>query len=385
MKATILIIGLLLIGVGILGGVWYLRQEKPPEFTIEPPPARTLYTDPIYGFAASFPEELIAQPEENHSVVIADRQGTPMATLQVLESAPGETWENFDAFITATLPSLCGKAASVSGLSCTAIADNEQYWADGASGRKITLIAQNGLPVSDATAPVPDTASTTTASSTDTEAATSTETASDETEETPEASDAEAVIPEAALRGPWYVFNITAASSTVFNALVVSGPFSVPEETIDHQLVESIAQSMVITIITERREVLGFARSLRQDVGGFEVTFDAARWLTGPEAIEAASASGACDGTTPEECLPNGYYIENASSTEESFRLAPEVRIQTVTSPLGEGVTPGTFHDLTAAEFLTLVNDTQTAFSKVPYRIKIISGKVAEITEVYIP
>jgi len=78
-----------------------------------------------------------------------------------------------------------------------------------------------------------------------------------------------------------------------------------------------------------------------------EVIADYAEFLTGQEAIDAAVEDGV---TTPEEGVPNDYYIRNADSTLSELQLASDVVVILTTQGITEVSVPfdewlGLFHE----------------------------------------
>ncbi len=78
-------------------------------------------------------------------------------------------------------------------------------------------------------------------------------------------------------------------------------------------------------------------------IEGNKITLDFFDYLTGPEAVAAATADGKC---TEDSCLPNGdMYFKNTEVKSETFTLSPDATIISTyafeKSPTGEAnITP---------------------------------------------
>jgi len=127
---------------------------------------------------------------------------------------------------------------------------------------------------------------------------------------------------------------------------------------------------------------LGFIRAV--DAGESPtLSFDEAVWLSGREGEDAAIAAGHCTEEERSECLPNDYFIENASPEAAPLPASPELRVfmQTLYAEQ-ESVTR---REITTAQFTSLINDASLHWNKLPYTITVEHGLVTLIEEVYIP
>jgi hypothetical protein len=124
----------------------------------------------------------------------------------------------------------------------------------------------------------------------------------------------------------------------------------------------------------------GFIRGGITEGGQYRIMFDEAEWLTGTAAEEAAIAVGQCTQENRQECLPNGYFISNPSTDEESIPLDLRASIVMQTWKMEEtgSVAP---KPISVNEF----SQRSQVHTQVPYRITLSNGMVVKIEEVYVP
>ncbi len=129
-------------------------------------------------------------------------------------------------------------------------------------------------------------------------------------------------------------------------------------------------------------EQLGFIHAVVEDEA--VMLFDDALWLTGTEAENAAIAAGHCTQETRTDCLPNGYFILNATQRDEQIAVSPSAEVIMQTYNMSE---TGEVRDypISLTEFARLINDPDLHFSKLPYTITVEDGEVTRVAEVYIP
>jgi hypothetical protein len=97
----------------------------------------------------------------------------------------------------------------------------------------------------------------------------------------------------------------------------------------------------------DARRRFGYIRSIDMDATPPTISFDAAQFLSGEAANEAAVEDGA---TPAGEPVPNDYYIRNPEPALETLPVAPGVRVTAVRCPTScrEGVV-GEFEALAAS------------------------------------
>jgi hypothetical protein len=129
---------------------------------------------------------------------------------------------------------------------------------------------------------------------------------------------------------------------------------------------------------------LGFIHGLYDNNTGMD--FDDGVWLVGPEAEDAAIAAGQCTAETREECVPNGYFIQNDIVQDERVTVSPNVTVQMSTLGMEEPdwrVEEG--REIALRDFADLINDPRQHWSLLPYSITVTNNAVTRIEEVYIP
>ena len=133
--------------------------------------------------------------------------------------------------------------------------------------------------------------------------------------------------------------------------------------------------------------LFGFVSSLRSEGGEVSVIFDEALWLTGERARDAAIAAGLCTPEEPEDCLPNDYYIENASGETQDYLLLPDIRIFMETLHHDEGGAYLSGEEVSLGEFRELFENPESArlWRRLPFWITFENGSVVRIEEQYVP
>jgi hypothetical protein len=126
----------------------------------------------------------------------------------------------------------------------------------------------------------------------------------------------------------------------------------------------------------------GFITSFTDN--GTALDFDSATWLTGEAADDAAIRAGFCTEDSREECLPNGYFIENEVQETDRINVAdnPEVFLMTWRMEETGQVTQ---RPVPFPEFVALINDGALHWSELPYVITVSENTVTRIEEVYVP
>jgi hypothetical protein len=129
-------------------------------------------------------------------------------------------------------------------------------------------------------------------------------------------------------------------------------------------------------------EHTGFIRAFIDN--NVALSFDDAQWLTGKEAEDAAIEAGHCTEETRAECLPNPFFIKNASSKEERVPVDESVEVTLQTWKMEE-TGQITAREVDFAEFAALINDSSLHWRSLPYRLTIANGVVTRIEEIYLP
>lgn len=127
-------------------------------------------------------------------------------------------------------------------------------------------------------------------------------------------------------------------------------------------------------------EYLGFIR----EVGSTSIAFDDAEWLTGTEGENAAIVAGLCSEETRNECLPNGFFIRNTSTSTQNMEYTSDVRVYLSTWHMEE---TGNVEkqETTVAGLTQLINDQTTHWHNLPFTVSIVRGNILTIEEVYVP
>lgn len=129
-------------------------------------------------------------------------------------------------------------------------------------------------------------------------------------------------------------------------------------------------------------EKVGFIRTVSTN-GNYGILFDDAVWLSGKEGEDAAIAAGLCTEATRRDCLPNDFIIKNDTETTELLEFGTGIAITMQTLGMEQdGVQDRV---ISKQEFEQLINDPQTQWRQLPYRIMIRNGLVTEVHEIYIP
>ena len=126
----------------------------------------------------------------------------------------------------------------------------------------------------------------------------------------------------------------------------------------------------------------GFVRSVATS-SDYVLMFDEARWLTGPEGEQAAIIAGICSEAARAECLPNGYFIENTSTTTIPLNFSTEPIIAMFTLTMEKESVKET--SISKDAYAALINDRSAHWSQLPYQMLIEQGKVTILEEVYVP
>ena len=129
-------------------------------------------------------------------------------------------------------------------------------------------------------------------------------------------------------------------------------------------------------------EHLGFVHAFTDN--NTAIDFDDASWFTGAAAEDAAIRAGLCDDETRDECVPNGFFIENTEAKTERIAVAPNAKVSMQTWKMEETgeVAP---REISLGDFAALINDPAAHWQKLPYRITVDKNVVTGIEEVYIP
>ena len=127
---------------------------------------------------------------------------------------------------------------------------------------------------------------------------------------------------------------------------------------------------------------LGFIHALTDNNTAFD--FDDATWLTGAAAEDAAIEAGLCTEETRGECTPNDFFIKNEVVKDERLVLDPNTLVLMMTWRMEETseVAP---HEISLADFATLINDPALHWSSLPYAVVVADSVVVQIEEVYVP
>ncbi len=129
------------------------------------------------------------------------------------------------------------------------------------------------------------------------------------------------------------------------------------------------------------RDVLAYITEFSPLGSGWVISLDYVNWLTGQAAIDAATAAGDC--VSPNNCLPNGVYIENSDDVIHNFRVHEDVSI-TLQSSLDDS---GQF----AAQQVSLdafrnyfTASSESALKTRAYNIGLNANTVVSITEKFL-
>ncbi len=132
--------------------------------------------------------------------------------------------------------------------------------------------------------------------------------------------------------------------------------------------------------ILETKE-FGFIRKVEFKNNIYLISFDEAKWLIGEEAEKAAARTGICETEIP--CLPNGYFIENSTTSTREIELARKAKIYMETYETGM---PGDKEEIISVEkFAELINDPTFHFKLLPYYLIFENNRLIRIMEQYVP
>ena len=126
----------------------------------------------------------------------------------------------------------------------------------------------------------------------------------------------------------------------------------------------------------------GFIRAMTDN--GTAIDFDDAVWLTGAEGEAAAMRAQRCTPDTKDDCLPNGYFIENISRDTKRVPVGDNATVILVTWRMDE---TGEVRESTSTlpVFEALINNPEMHWNKLPYVITVEQNKIVRIHERYIP
>jgi hypothetical protein len=122
----------------------------------------------------------------------------------------------------------------------------------------------------------------------------------------------------------------------------------------------------------------------RVDMGNLILVFDDAVWLTGKAGEDAAIEAGHCMQATRSECLPNDYFIKNATVADELLLMDQSVLLFMQTWKMEESGEVAA-REIGLADFAGLINDRSLHWRQLPYTITVEGGKIMRIEEIYIP
>jgi len=129
--------------------------------------------------------------------------------------------------------------------------------------------------------------------------------------------------------------------------------------------------------------VIDFGFIRRLDLASRELSFDNALWLFGKAGEDAAIEAGLCTEASRGDCLPNDFYIYNASKGAATIPLAENITVYMVTwHAEAEGVKR---QFIKLDEFAKLMNDSSQHWNQLPYNVTIKNGQAIMIEEVYVP
>lgn len=129
-------------------------------------------------------------------------------------------------------------------------------------------------------------------------------------------------------------------------------------------------------------EFLAFVRGIEDDAGTAIFLLDRAEWLSGADAEAAARADGfPCD---EPDCLPNGFYIQNAEKDTVRYALAADAEL-IVIIPVENPDEPLANVPVSRTEFERLYNDPQTVKAFVPFDVTLRGGSLVRLAERYVP
>ena len=123
----------------------------------------------------------------------------------------------------------------------------------------------------------------------------------------------------------------------------------------------------VVEYVPDAERLFGYLT----EVGDGDVLVDFAEWLTGAEANLAAAEDGVI--ATPEEGVPNDYYIRNPERTQVAFAIADGTAY--VPTPILGDRPPGATRDL--GDWRALLD--------TPMWFYVLDGQVIRIEEQYVP
>jgi len=128
---------------------------------------------------------------------------------------------------------------------------------------------------------------------------------------------------------------------------------------------------------------LGFIQNIETSENGTQVTFNEAVWHSGDEAIEAAIQAGVCTEETRDSCTPNDYFIEIIDAPVLTYMLNSDTRVVMMTYR-DDINTPLTPNEIPATDFMYLLQNGESVWSQLPYRITIFGTQIANVEEVYV-
>ncbi len=138
---------------------------------------------------------------------------------------------------------------------------------------------------------------------------------------------------------------------------------------------------------TRDGQLFGFVHSVERAKGDLELRFDPAERLTGEEAQLAALQAGRCAPERPEECAPQGYFIENNVVELFSYPLASDARVvmETRSTTASGAYVRGEAISLTEYENLFATSRDAAYWQRIPFWVTLERGRVRAIEEQYIP
>lgn len=137
-------------------------------------------------------------------------------------------------------------------------------------------------------------------------------------------------------------------------------------------------------------KTIWFINAIWQKDGKYYVTLDSAMWLDGKDGVTACVKAKECEASCAgkDDCLPNGYYIQNESKEAATTEIAPTALV-VVYDRMPDPV------EVSLATFIKVFNSNDEGASLdeegllslrgMPYHITIEKGKVTKIIQQYRP
>ncbi len=129
---------------------------------------------------------------------------------------------------------------------------------------------------------------------------------------------------------------------------------------------------------------LVYINSIEEQDGRYYATIDPVEWLTGSQAEQQAKADGACQASST-DCLSNGFYLRNSTTSTAMVLLNPQATILMQTLTATASGTPQWDQVINFDTWKELFQSEQSHWHKIPFRLLIKDDEVMSIREQYLP